>query len=96
MYGEKIRNHARRLKYLHPKKLSNLVKSYLNDFSPRKLVKENAGAAWLILWIPLLLCYIMWTLGLALVLVVPPLTFLFGLVAWVLCWIPGRQFHRHF
>ena len=65
MYGEKIRNHARRLEYLHPKKLTNLIKSYLSDFSPRKLVKENAGAAWIVLWIPLLLCYVMWTLGMA-------------------------------
>ena len=63
------RNHARRLRHLHPKKLSKLVGSYFSDFSPSKLVKGDvACAAWLVLWIPLLLCYVMWTIGLALIL----------------------------
>ena len=62
------RNHARRLRHLHPKKLSKLVGSYFSDFSPSKLVKGDAGAAWIVLWIPLLLCYVMWTIGLTLIL----------------------------
>ena len=88
VYSEKIANHATRLKHLHPKKLFKLIRNYKEDFSPLKLVPENAGIAWLIIWIPLLFSSILWALGLFLVLTVPPLTFLLGFLAWVACWIP--------
>ena len=88
VYGEKIRNHGRRLKYLDPEKLLRLIGSYMKDFSPRRLVPEDAGAAWLCLWFPLLLSFAIWVVGLALVIVVPPLTFILGFVAWVVCWVP--------
>jgi hypothetical protein len=86
--GCTIRKHAKLIKHLHPKTLVKIVESYSEEFSPMKLIPEDAGAAWVILWIPLLFSCILWVMGLVLVLSIPPLTFLFGVVAWTLAWIP--------
>ena len=88
VYQEKLKRHWKRVHKLDPHKLTKIVKSYMEDFSPLKLIPENAGAALLILWVPLLLTSIMWILGFALVLTIPPLTFLLGFVLWTVAWIP--------
>merc|ERR1719222_982272 len=88
VYQEKLKRHWKRVQKLDPHKLGKIVDSYLEDFSPLKLVPDQAGAAWLILWLPLLLTSILWLLGFVLVLTVPPLTFLLGFVLWILAWIP--------
>ena len=88
VYQEKLKRHWKRVQKLDPHKLGKIVDSYLEDFSPLKLVPDQAGAAWLILWLPLLFTSILWLLGFVLVLTVPPLTFLLGFVLWILAWIP--------
>ena len=47
---------------------------------------QDVGCAILVLWFPLLLALIMWSLGLCLVLTVPPFTFLSVLGLWILGW----------
>jgi hypothetical protein len=86
--GCNVRKHAKLIKHLHPKTLVKIVESYSEDFSLMKLIPEDAGAAWVILWIPLLFSCILWVMGLVLVVSIPPLTFLIGVVAWTFAWIP--------
>ena len=47
---------------------------------------QDVGCAILVLWFPFLLALTMWSLGLCLVLTVPPLTFLSVLGLWILGW----------
>jgi len=88
VYQEKLKRHWKRVYKLDPHKLTKIVNSYMEDFSPLKLIPENSGAAWLILWLPLLITSIIWILGFVLVLTIPPLTFILGFVLWTVAWIP--------
>ena len=85
---EKIKRHWNRVYKLDPHKLTRIVESYSEDFSPLKLIPENAGVAWVVLWLPLLLTSLLWIFGFFLVLTVPPLTFLLGFLLWTIAWIP--------
>ena len=87
-YKERLRRHWKRVNKLDPEKLTKVVKSYLEDFSPLKLVPKDAGAAWVILWVPVLLTSMLWILGFILVLTIPPLTFLLGFLLWTVAWLP--------
>ena len=86
--GEKVKRHWKRVDKLDPHKLENIVKGYLKDFSPVKLIPEDVGAAWVILWLPALLIATLWFLALVLVIAIPSLTFLLGLVLWLVAWLP--------
>ena len=85
-YKEIISDYAKFVKYIHPKKLSKLTKSYMTDLSPAKLVPSKIDFSILCLWIPILMTTIMWILGLVLVLTIPPGTFLLVFMVWLVLW----------
>lgn len=88
VYSEILKRHWKRIYKLDPHKLTKIARAYMDDFSPLKLIPEQAGIAWIVLWLPLTLTSILWLLGLALVLTIPPTTFLLGFLLWTASWIP--------
>ena len=63
-----------------------MVSSYCTDFNPKKVTPENIGFEIVIIWIPIIMVCLMWTLGLVLVLTIPPATFLVGFALWIVIW----------
>ena len=86
-YERKLKGYFEWVKPLKPSKLSNLISHYCEDFFPLKLIPSNVGVTILCLWIPLLMTFVMWVLGLVLVITVPPLTFLLAFLAWLAGWL---------
>ena len=85
-YKEVIKEYTKSLKCINPKYLVKICKSYCSDFSPTKVYPKEVGCSILILFFPILMVSIMWTLGLVLVLVIPPITFLTAFGLWILMW----------
>ena len=81
-----ITSFADSIKCLSPAKLGKLINSYLTDFSPCKLIPKDIGLGIICLWFPIIIVFMMWFVGLLLVLTIPPLTFLTFLVLWILTW----------
>jgi len=81
-----IKDYAKLVKGLNPAKLCKLTSSYMTDMSPCKIVPDDVGCSILILWLPILMTFIMWIIGLIFVLTIPPATFLLAFLVWILCW----------
>ena len=85
-YTSTIENYFKSIKCIKPSKLCDLVKSYCTDFSPTKVIPEDIGCSILLLWFPILMVIIMWSLGFVLVLVIPPITFVTTFIFWIMLW----------
>ena len=86
-YERKLKGYSSWVKPLKPSKLSKIISYYCEDFSPLKAIPSDIGVTILCLWIPILMTFIIWVLGLLLVLTVPPLSFLLALLAWLAGWL---------
>ena len=86
-YQSKLKGYSSWVKPLKPSTLSKLIGHYCEDFSPLKAVPSDMGFSVLCLWLPILMTFIVWTLGLMLVVTVPPLSFLLALLAWLAGWL---------
>ena len=85
IYSDQIKCYFKSIKCINPIKLGKILTSYCHDANPCNCM-QDVGCAILVLWFPLLLALIMWSLGLCLVLTVPPFTFLSVLGLWILGW----------
>ena len=86
IYTNILKNHFNSVKALNPSKLSEMISTYCKDLNPTKIIPKNVGCEIVLLWIPILMVFLMWTLGLVLVLTIPPLTFLVGFALWIIFW----------
>ena len=86
-YERKLKGYSSWVKPLKPSKLSKIIGHYCEDFSPLKAIPSDMGISILCLWIPILMTFVLWTLGLMLVVTVPPLSFLLALLAWLAGWL---------
>ena len=85
-YGNILKSYSKSVKAINPTKLGKMVSSYCTDFNPTKVIPRNIGLEIVILWIPIIMVCLMWTLGLVLVLTIPPATFLVGFALWIVIW----------
>ena len=86
IYGNTLKDYFLTVKAMNPSKLCKMMSSYCSDCNPCKVWPKKVGCEIVILWIPILMVCLMWTLGLFLVLTIPPITFLVGFVLWIGIW----------
>ena len=85
-YNKILEKYAEKVVKLDPSKLGKMISSYATDLNPTKVFPKNIGLEIVCLWIPILMVFLMWILGLVLVLTIPPATFLMGFILWLLLW----------
>ena len=86
IYTEILNDYSLKIEAIDPAKLGKLISEYSTELNPTKVIPSDIGVEIIILWIPILMVFFMWILGLGLVLTIPPATFLAGFVLWVLAW----------
>ena len=65
---------------------SKALSSYCKNLNPLNILPKEAGCEIFCLLIPILMVFIMWTVGLILVLIIPPFMILVGFAMWVMFW----------
>ena len=86
IYRDILKGYFKSVKALNPSKLGEMASAYCKDLNPLNIIPKDIGCEIVLLWIPILMVFLMWTLGLVLVLTIPPLTFLLGFALWIIFW----------
>ena len=85
IYCDIFKCYYKSIKCIKPNKLGKMLSLYINDMNPCKMFPE-IGCSIIILCIPILMTLVMWMIGLLCVLTIPPASFLFIFVMWIVIW----------
>ena len=85
-YSDIVEKYAKKVEKLDPAKLGKLINQYSTELNPTKVIPSDIGVEIIILWIPIVMVFVMWVVGLVLVMTIPPATFLTGLFIWMALW----------
>ena len=86
IYRDILKGYFKSVKSLNLSKLGQPTSAYCKDLNPLNIIPKDIGCEIVLLWIPFLMVFLMWILGLVLVLTIPSLTFLLGFALWIIFW----------
>ena len=85
-YWKALVEYFKLIKELNPSKLYECAKAYNKACNPTQCIPKKIGCSILCLWLPILLAYSSFIMGLVLVLTITPIIFLVCLSLWILFW----------